>query len=404
MVLGGVQILGLSGLLQLEAQIDPVSRELIQLGYNQPLQGRSPISGYLFYYRNSPQLLGHSNVTLRLAVAPVYLDSELGLAGALGRNTDLGIGLSGGGFADSYSEIREGEFLRRESFIGHGGEVSSSVYHLFNPGARIPLYAVLRGAAHYSAYQADNKTDDTFELPQDQTTFRIRSGLRWGGQEPVILAELAMELSAWYEVELRLNPSHYGYGNDRDINEAAHLFWGRAMLAYTLPEWKHNFSISLTAGTSSHADRMSAYRLGGLLPLVAEFPLTLPGYYFQEISAQDFGLLAGIYAVPIDEKQRWSIAATAAVAGVNYVDGLEQPGRWHSGVGSGVIYRSPSGSWQLLLSYAYGIQAIRDDHRGAHSIGFLLQFDLGRTRQALFDPGDNPNRSRGLDRFIQIFR
>jgi hypothetical protein len=395
--------LALAGVIRLDAQIDPIPRELIQLGYNQPLQGRSPISGYLFYYRNSPTFL-RTNLTLRLAVAPVYLDSELGIASALGANTDVGIGLAGGGFADSYSEIRGGEYLRRESFVGHGGEISSSVYHRFNPGGLIPLYLVMRGAGHFSAYSEDDKTDDNFELPQDQTTFRLRSGLRWGGQEPVMLAELAMELSAWYEAELRLNPGRYGYNNDRSVEGDSHLFWGRAMLAYTLPQWKHNFSVSLTAGTSIHSDRLSAYRLGGLLPLVAEFPLTLPGYYFQEISAKEFGLLSGIYTVPIDAAQRWSVAGTAAVAGVNYVDGLEQSGKWHSGVGGGVVYRSPTGSWQVLLSYAYGIQAIRDDDRGAHSIGFLMQFDLGRNRQALFDPGDNPNRSRGLQRFIQIFR
>jgi len=50
------------------------------------------------------------------------------------------------------------------------------------------------------------------------------------------------------------------------------------------------------------------------------------------------------------------------------------------------------------------IEAIRDGDRGAHSIGFLLQFDLGRTKQRLFDPGENPIRSRGLQRMFQIFR
>ena len=64
----------------------------------------------------------------------------------------------------------------------------------------------------------------------------------------------------------------------------SHLFWGRALLAYTMPEWKHYFSVALTAGTSANADRFSAYRLGSVLPLASEFPLNLPGYYFQEIT------------------------------------------------------------------------------------------------------------------------
>jgi hypothetical protein len=127
----------LGGALLVSAQIDPQRRELIQMGYNQPLEGRGPLAAYGFYYRNQPQFLKHTNLTLRLAVAPVYLDSELGIGQAISPQTDLGIGLSGGGFADSYSEVRRGKYEREESFLGHGGEISSSVYHLFNPASRI---------------------------------------------------------------------------------------------------------------------------------------------------------------------------------------------------------------------------------------------------------------------------
>ena len=108
--------------------------------------------------------------------------------------------------------------------------------------------------------------------------------------------------------------------------------------------------------------------------------------------------------MPLDAKQRWSLTGTAATAGVRYLEGLEQPGQWHSGVGGGIIYRSPTDSWQLLVGYGYGIDAIRNHERGAQSVGFLLQFDLDRTRKRLFDPGENPNRSRGLQQFFQIFR
>src|SRR5436190_1153125 len=102
------------------AQIDPVKRELFQFGYNQPLVGHAPFGGYAYYYRNQPDFL-RTNLTLRLVIAPVYLDSEVGVARALGPRTDLGIGLSGGGFADSYSEIQRGKFLSGQSFTGHGG-------------------------------------------------------------------------------------------------------------------------------------------------------------------------------------------------------------------------------------------------------------------------------------------
>src|SRR5258708_1838900 len=79
------------------AQIDPVKRELIQFGYNQSIEGEAPVSAYAFYYYNQPDFLSHSNLTLRLAIAPVYVDSELGISRLLGPNTDVGIGLAGGG-------------------------------------------------------------------------------------------------------------------------------------------------------------------------------------------------------------------------------------------------------------------------------------------------------------------
>lgn len=387
------------------AQIDPTKRELIQLGYNQPLEGRGPLAAYGFYYLNKPVFLDRTNLTLRLAVAPVYMDSEVGLARAFGPNTDVGLGLAGGGFADGYSEVHGGKYEQEESFLGHGGEVSSSVYHLFNPGQQIPLYAVLRGAVHYSAFAEDDKTADNFVLPEDQFNFRIRAGFRWGGREPLMQPDLAMEVSAWYEGEFRSKPGPYGFAGDRTVTRNPNLFWGRALLAYTLPEWKHNFGLNITAGTGADLDRLSAYRLGGNLPLYSEFPLSLPGYYFQELTARSFFLIGGNYSLPLDPNQRWRIAASASVARVDYLDGLEQPGHWHSGVGGGLVYRSPSDSWQVAVAYGYGFQAFRNGDRGAQSLSILVQFDLDRTRQRFFDPTANINRSRGLQSIMRtIFR
>jgi hypothetical protein len=54
------------------------------------------MAGYLFYLLNQPDFL-RPDLTLRLAVAPTYLDSEVGFTHALGPQTDLALGLSGGG-------------------------------------------------------------------------------------------------------------------------------------------------------------------------------------------------------------------------------------------------------------------------------------------------------------------
>jgi len=369
-------------------QIDPVNRELIQFGYNAALEGHAPLAAYAFYYRNQPDFLQHTNLTLRLAVAPTYLDSELGISDALGPHTDLGFGLAGGGFADDYYEVRQGTYLPRESFDGYGGGPEASVYHLFNPGQMIPLNGLLRGTLRYSTYAATDDTAPTFKVPPPRETFVVRTGLRWGGREPLLFPPLAMEISVWYEGQFRTGAGNYGFG-DWTVEPQSHLFWGEALLSYTLPESKQNFCLSLTAGTSIDADRFSAYRLGALLPLISEFPLSLPGYYYQELTARQFVLAGATYILPLERRQRWNLAFTGATAWVDYLPGEQQPGNWNSGVGGGLLYQSPA--WKVLLGYGYGVDAIRSHGRGANSIGFLLQFDLGRAKGA---PPDSqpPNR------------
>jgi len=376
------------------AQIDPVKRDLIQLGYNQALEGRSPLAAYAFYYHNQPDFL-RTNLTLRLAVAPVYLDSELGFVHGLGPNTDFAIGLAGGGFADSYSEILGGTYQSSESFDGNGAEISASIYHLFNPADMIPLNLVLRGTAHFSTYSRNNNTTPAFQLPSDHGDFSLRTGLRWGGIEPTLFPALAMELSVWYEGHLRSNPGTYGDTVvSGQLNKQSHLFWTEAALAYTLPESQQSFYVRLTAGTSADADRFSAYRLGGFLPLVSEFPLSLPGYYFQEISARQFVLLSGNYLLPLDKNQRWNFDFNASTAVVDYLPGESQPGHSLSGVGGGILFRSPSDRLKIMATYAYGIDAIRANGRGAQNIGLLLQWDLHKTRGEKFNSAQ-PANSRG---------
>jgi hypothetical protein len=375
------------------AQIDPVQRDLVQFGYNQSFEGHAPVAAYAFFYHNQPDFL-RTNLTLRLAVAPVYLDSELGFVGALGPDTDIGIGLAGGGFGDSYNEVRDGQFLPAESFDGDGAEISASLYHLFNPGDEIPLNFLLRGTAHYSLYNRNDDTATAFQLPNDHGDFSVRTGLRFGGVEPTLFPPLAMELSVWYEGHLRSDSGKYGFGDDRELKEQSHLFWAEAALAYTLTNSGQSFYVRLTAGTSVDADRFSAYRLGGFLPLIAEYPLSLPGYFYQEISARQFVLFNANYLLPLDHERRWNLDVNAASAFVDYLPGESQPGNWLNGVGGGIMYHSPSNRWKVMLDYGYGIDAIRSHGRGANSIGLLVQLDLGHKRSSNFNSAQ-PGEWRG---------
>ncbi len=363
---------GLLGCLRASAQIDPDKRQLLHLGYNAFLQGHAPLAGYAYYYFNRP-VYYHSNLTMRMAVAPVYLDAELGIARALGPNTDLGIGISGGGFADNHNEVRGGKYFPEESFDGFGSGGSVSVYHRFNPGRTIPLHGVVRAGGYYTIYSESDDTSTRFELPDERPAANIRVGLRYGGKEPVLFPSVALEFSVWAESLHRGNAGAYGYQNDRDVSASAQLFYGHAYFAYTL-ERGDNFSIALTGGGSSDADRFSAYRLGGVLPQVSEFPLIIPGYYFQELSAEKFALLNARYALALDAKKKWQLTAMGATAAVDYVKGLDRGNHWNSGVGGGLAYRSQY--WKFALNYGYGFNAVRGEEHGAHVLGMLVQFDF----------------------------
>jgi len=126
----------------------------------------------------------------------------------------------------------------------------------------------------------------------------------------------------------------------------------------------------------------------------------LPGYYYQEISASGFVELSGDYMVPLDKKQRWNLDFTGATSYVNYLNGLSQPGNWNSGVGGGILYKTPS--WKFMVGYGYGINAIRNNSRGAQSIGVLMQLDWGQTKAALFNPSE-PGLWRGMQRVFGLF-
>ncbi|HEY3861511.1 MAG TPA: hypothetical protein VGO59_06440 [Verrucomicrobiae bacterium] len=357
-----------------QGQIDPELRELIQGGISQAVQGASPLAGYGYYYLNEPNF-ARTNVTLRLAVAPVYLDSELGFTGLLGPHTDLAVGLAGGGFADNYYEFDGGKYQPRQSFVGYGAEGSVSLYHLFNPDQRIPLNGVLRLTEHYSMYGRTDELASGYRLPPDHSSFNWRAGLRFGGREPLFTPAVAMELSAWAEGQFRPENGSYGFDGDRQLNAVSDLFWARALLIYTFPN-SNSMEIGFTAGTSDDADRFSAYRLGGLLPLASEFPLSIPGYFYQELSARNFVAINANYSIPLTADQTWRITPLGGLALVDYLPGTGQSGAFNSGIGLGVGYRARSRHWQALATFGYGFEAERSHGRGAEAVGILFEMNL----------------------------
>ncbi len=381
------------------AQLDPVRRDLVQIGYSRALEGSVPVAAYGYYYLSRPEFLREDR-TLRLAATPLYVDGELGIRGVFGPSTDLGMGLSGGGFAYIYNEIQKGEWLRDQSFTGHGGAASLSLYHLFNPGELIPLNGIVRAGFTYVSYVRSSRNPESFALPPNQPVATLRAGIRFGGQEPRLEPPFALELSAWYEGQLRFSPGAYGFDGDRLVERFVHKAWGRALLNYTLADSRHRLTLSVVAGASLHPDRLSAYRVGGTFTLASDLPLVLPGYIEGELSARNLVLMGATYSVPLEPMQRWVLSGGGSTARIDYTPGLEQPGAWNTGVGVGVTYLSLSRSWKAFLSYGYGFNAVRGDRRGGNALSLQIQIDLENRGGA----AAGPPSSDFFERVIRLLR
>ena len=359
------------------AQIDPFRRDLVEIGYDQPLQGHAPVGAYVFYYLSRPQF-GDADHALHIALSPVYVEGEWAVRHVFDPDTDVGIGVRGGGFADDYAEIRHGQWLREQSFTGHDGGIDASLYHLFNPGQRVPLDGILQAAFRYVAFERDGRNPPNFTIPKNQPIVRLRAGLRFGGIEPVLAPDMAAELSVWYEGEARLDAGPYGFDGDRQVQSRLQRFWARGLIVYTLPQSLQRFSVEVTGGASEHPDRLGAWRIGGVLPLDTEFALRVPGYYEGEFSARNFLLIGADYSVPLDRARQWRAGIGAATARIDYTPGLEEPHRWVSGASASIGYAPASKVWKASLVYGHGFDAIRHGHRGADTVTLLTEFDLER--------------------------
>lgn len=356
-------------------QFDPIHRNLVELGYDQPLTGRGPQSLYAYYYYNNPDFV-NSNVALRAAIAPAYIDSELGFKELISPTTDVGLGIYGGAYGDNYYEIRQGEYLKGESFDGHGGGASLSIYQLLNPGMLIPVNLVARAGARYTFFDGNSDTAGNFTVPEDRITGFVRTGVRVAGKEPILMPDLGLELSAWYERQWRSGTAPFGFNGDRTVSPDSSLYWVYAGLNYTWTNSGNKISFAITAGGSSSADRFSAWRLGGVLPLIAEFPLMIPGYYYQELTAENFVHFYGAYLIPLDREHRFQLMLEGAAARLDYLPGFELPDRWQSGAGVGLSYTPKNQIMRVIVRYGYGFNSVRSSGDGSQSVGILFQFDF----------------------------
>ena len=89
--------------------MDAESRTLLEGGAETPLRGNAPLTGYGYLFFTRPHFLDQ-DLYLRLVIPPGYLISELILDHWPSQNSAIGIGVSGGLWAESQVEFRGGRF------------------------------------------------------------------------------------------------------------------------------------------------------------------------------------------------------------------------------------------------------------------------------------------------------
>lgn len=374
------------------AQIDDSRRLLLELGYEDGLGNPGPSAPYAFLYLNRPRVAGPGSA-LRIAVAPVYADAELGLPGVLGADTDLGLGLSGGGFAFGQAQVDRGDEKRGEAFLGHGGGPSISLYPRIAKLGPVPVSGVFRAAMSYTDYQRTSRTDADFQLPPDQWAVTARAGIRAGGVEPGLDKGRAAEASAWLEKRVRDKPAAFGYEDDRTVARSVNLFWSRLHVSLPGP-LETRVSGGLNAGAGGHVGRLSAYRLGGMGTQTAEFPLVIPGYFSQEISAVRFFHGWAQTAFPWRGSKRLFVVLSIAAAGVKPAPGTDPGSAQHVGYSAGLSHSPKKGGLHGQILYGYSPTALRGGRRGAHAFALTAEIDFLAPAETA--PGPIQTRQQGL--------
>jgi len=355
------------------AQVDVEHRRTLSVQTGVAVSdSEEPLGGFGFFWFNENHY-PWTNTALRVLFAGVYLDAELSWFLPVHTNTAIGVGAGGGLFLDGITPYRDGERLSDLQF--YGDTVNARIFinqTLPNP---TPLPINLRATYGLtgSFYREASCTRD-FVLPSDFLTQTVLAELRCGGIEPGLTAKRGAELYLAAETNYRsgfepfgpdgaLFPSHPQYQR---------LF---GSLAGKIPLQGTILMLRVGGGMGEDLDELSAYKLGGNLIGVEPYTMTLHGYYTRELFAEDYGVASVTLSVPMgaSDKLTGHLYGDYAVAKtLDVFTGRTDPWSSFFGVGAGLGFRA---WWQtdVLLSYGYGFNAIRNGQHGGHEIGLALE-------------------------------
>ena len=371
----GLILAGVAGPASLAgAQPDPEGRLNLELGLEAAAKGNAPVSPYAFLLWTRPQYPAEHFYS-RLVLAPTYLEGELVRDQVFGwTGHAVGFGLSGGLFPYGFDDFQEGRYLPRHSFTGSGGGFHLAYYPHVELADSLPLQGQLRLGATFVGYDKGADTASGFQLPQETPLYFGRVGVRLGGRPPELLPTVALGLSLWYEARYRQHADPYGLPGARDsLEHWTDRAWGRLDLIATVAE-THTLSLTATAGTTTRTDKLSTFRMGAALPFRTEFPLSLHGYFSDEIFADSFALVNAAYRVPLlPRSDRLQIQLSADVAQVDYRRGRELPRSTLRGLGVDLTARLTS-RLSVVLGFGYGLDAPRRGGFGGEQLGGELEW------------------------------
>jgi hypothetical protein len=351
------------------AQVDIESRRTLTAQTGFPLKGEEQPSAFGYFWFNENNY-PWTNTALRVIFAGVFADSELSWFLPANTNVAVGAGAGAGAYIDSVMPYRQGELQTHERFYGDVATGRVFVNETIPNPTPLPLNVRGTYSVTGSFYR---KTDTTsgFTLPDDFLTQSLTAELRFGGIEPGLTARRGAEL--YVAADANHRSGFEAFGPDGNLLPA-HSTYQRVYgsLAGKIPVERTTFYARVGGGLGENLDELSAYKIGGNLINVEPFTTTLHGYYTRELFADDFGMANLAVSQQLTDAHKVSAHLYGDWAVLKQVP----PGsdEWHNyfGVGTGLSFRA---FWETnwLLTYGYGINAVRNGDNGGHEVGVAME-------------------------------
>ena len=323
--------------------------------------------GYFWFNENN---YPWTNTALRVIFSGIFADGELSWFLPGNPNTAVGIGASGGLYVDSIMPYVAGDLVKDQSFYGDRADARVFLNQTLPNAAAIPvnLRATYRLTGAFFRKTSETKK---FDIPNNFVTQSLGTELRIGGIVPGLTATRGGEL--YLAADANCRTGYNGFGPVGAPFQGQTEF-GRltGALAGKLPVGSTTLFGRLAGGWGENLDRLSAWKIGGNIVGTTGFADPLHGYYTRELFAADFGLGNLEWIIPLGGQpgftghlySDWAIVKSPPPSAAD----------WHNylGVGAGLGCRGP---WQTnwLLSYGYGLNAVRAGDRGGHEVGLALE-------------------------------